>query len=121
MRQVAHIRPVNSLIFVSDANGGEAPIPVRGAMVWSTPSCVAIVCYPEQDGPTEVTLDRGSEVDAGQPPIFEGHLEVPNGEVVVSTVEGKTVLEMTIEERLPRLRIWTNHSQWPDKVVIGIG
>lgn len=90
-------------------------------MVWSTPSCVAVVCYPEQDGPTEVTLGDGSRLDPGDQPLFDGHLEVPSGNLIVSTVEGETVLSAQVQPSLIRLRVWTNHDRWPDKVTIGAG
>lgn len=121
MSQAVRIRPANSLIFISDRDGGEAPIPVRGAMVWSTPSCVAVVCYPEQDGPTELILGAAGEVNPGDPPLFDGHLDLPNRTVIVSTVELKAVLEENVQSPTTRLRVWTNHAQWPDKVIIGVG
>jgi len=121
MSQVARIHPANSLVFVSDENGGETPTPIRGGMVWSTPSCVAIVCYPEQEGPTEVVLGQGAELDPGDQPLFDGHLEVPNGVLVVSTVDGETVLQLKAQVPVVRLRVWTNHFRWPDKVTIGVG
>jgi hypothetical protein len=121
MIQTAHIRPVNSLVFVSDTNGGEVPEWVRDGMVWSTSSCIAIVCYPEQDGPTDVILGNAAEVDPGGPPLFDGHLEVPNRTLVVSTVDQQTVMQADVLTPTTRLRVWTNHPRWPDKVTIGVG
>src|SRR5262249_10605559 len=66
------IRPVNSLIFVSDPAGGAVPDWIRGALILSTPSCISVGCYPEQDGPTQVVLGKRQDVDPGDPPAFEG-------------------------------------------------
>lgn len=120
MSQVATIRPVNSLIFISDLNGGESPEWIRDAMVWSTRSCVAVVCHPEQDGPTEVTLGEGRELDPGTQPLFDGYLEVPSGVLLISTVDQQSILQTRVRQPASRLRIWTNHPRWPDQVIVGV-
>jgi hypothetical protein len=56
MSTSATIRPINSLFFTSDRDGGEVPEWVRDELILSTPSCIAVGCYPEPDGPTTVTL-----------------------------------------------------------------
>lgn len=117
----AIIKPVNSLVFISDTAGGVVPEWIRGGLVLSTPSCISVGCYPEQDGPTEVVLGRGQEVDPGNHPIFDGDLETPNRVVVVSTVEHEKVLEAKVPETLTHVRVWVSHPRWPDKVVIGLG
>jgi hypothetical protein len=115
------IRPVNSLVFISDRDGGEAPYPVRGALILSTPSCISVGCYPEQDGPTEITLGKASELDPGTQPAFDGDLETPHHAVIVSTVERSTVLQSAVPDTRTRVRIWLSHPRWPDKVIIGLG
>jgi hypothetical protein len=65
-----NISPPNSLVFLSDADGGEAPFPVWGAIILSTPSCVSIACYPEQDGPTEIVLGGAAKVAPDDQPAF---------------------------------------------------
>ncbi len=40
------IAPPNSLLFISDAEGGRPPIPVLGAQILATDSCVSIACLP---------------------------------------------------------------------------
>jgi hypothetical protein len=114
------IRPVNSLLFVSDPTGGIVPEWVRGELILSTPSCISVGCYPEQDGPTEVILGTAQEVDPGGNPAFHGDLETPNRAVVVSTVERETVLEAKVPETRTHVRIWINHLRWPDKVIVGL-
>ena len=112
--------PPNSLLFISDPNGGKAPTPVRGPLILSTPSCISVGCYPEQDGPTEVILGKAQEVDPGGNPAFHGDLETPNRAVVVSTAERETVLEAKGPETRTHVRIWINHPRWPDKVIVGL-
>jgi hypothetical protein len=115
------VNPVNSILFVSDLNGGSPPTPVRGSMILATSSCISFCCYPEQDGPTEVILGVTGEVDPGGQHAFDGDLETPNRAVIVSTVEGETVLEAKVLAARTRIRIWLSHPRWPDKVSIGFG
>lgn len=115
------IRPVNSLIFISDPAGGVVPEWIRDVLILSTPSCISVGCYPEQDGPTEVALGEAKEVDPGFPPAFEGDLATPNRAVVVSTVERKSVLESRVPEMRTHIRIWISHPRWPEKIIVGLG
>jgi hypothetical protein len=115
------IRPVNSLVFISDAAGGVVPEWVRDALILSTSSCISVGCYPEQDGPTEIVLGPAQDVDPGSSPVFDGDLETPHRSVIVSTVEGSKVLQSKVPETHTRVRIWVSHPQWPDKVIVGWG
>jgi hypothetical protein len=114
------IRPVNSLLFVSDPAGGVVPEWIQGTLVLATPSCISVSCHPEQDGPTEVILGKARDVDPGDHPVFDGELETPGRIVVISTVERKTVLETRVPDTHTRVRIWLNHPRWPDKVIVGL-
>jgi hypothetical protein len=119
MNSKTKIRPVNSLVFVSDPDGGSAPVPMRGKMILSTPSCISVRCYPEQDGPTEIILGKARDVTPGQQPAFEGELETPSCSVVVSTAERETVLEAVVSKTRTLVRIWLSDPRWPDRVIIG--
>lgn len=112
------IAPPNSLLFISDPNGGEAPDPVRGAPVLSTPSCISVACLMWQDGETEVSLGSDVKVDETRIAAFDGMLETPNRSVIVSTVEGDTVLEAHVPRTRTHVRVWVNRPREPDKVTI---
>jgi len=114
------VAPPNSIVFISDPDGGEAPEPVWGAMILATPSCISVECFPEVDGETEITLGSAIEVDTGDLPAFTGTLETPNRAVVVSTVEQDTLLEARVPGTRTGVRVWLNHPRWPDKVTIGL-
>jgi hypothetical protein len=114
------IRPVNSILFISDVNGGEVPEWVRGKMILATPSCLSFQCYPEQDGPTEITLGSLDELDRREVPAFEGKLETPSRQLVISTVDRETVLQMQVKNAQTQVKIWLSHPQWPENVIIGV-
>jgi len=88
--------------------------------MWSTSSCIAVGCLPFIDGETDVTLGETSAVDPGGVPVFDGNLDTPNRRVVVSTVEWDTLLEIEVSDIRAHVKIWTNHPQWPDKVIVGV-
>src|SRR5690242_21169071 len=96
MQKTTKISPMNSLLFLSDVAGGEPPIPVWGAQILSTPTCISFVCFPEQDGPTEITLGARIDVDPGVTPEFEGELETRRRVVIISTVDDKIVLKLEV-------------------------
>jgi hypothetical protein len=115
------VRPINSILFLSDEAGGEPPVPIRGVMIQSTPSTISFRCYPEQDGPTEVLLGQVSEFQPPQgAPAFDDELKTPSRSVVLSTADWQTLLRIEVPNLRTRVRIWLNHSQWPDKVTIGL-
>lgn len=113
------VNPLNSILFLSDRDGGLPPKPIRGAMILATPSCISFRCFPEQDGPTEIVLGASENVDPGYHPAFEGTLETPSRKIVVSTVDEQTVLQAAVPKKTIHVRIWLSHPQWPEKVIIG--
>lgn len=119
MTSSAKIAPPNSLLFISDPDGGEPPYPVRGAKILATGSCVSIACYPSIDGETSVTLGPSGEVDPGGAPAFDGLLETPNRSVVISTVDGQTILGEKVSDTTTRVRAWLNKASMPDQVIVG--
>lgn len=114
------IAPMNSLLFLSDPDGGEPPEPVWGAQILSTPSCISFGCYPEQDGPTEISVGTRYELDPGTPAAFEGDLETPHRAVIVSTVDRKTVMRMDVPNARTHVCIWLSHPRWPERIAIGL-
>jgi hypothetical protein len=114
------IRPVNSLIFVSDSAGGHVPEWRPDRLILHTDTCISIGCYPEQDGPTEVVLGVLRDVDPGSAPAFVGELKTPNNVVVVSSVTRERILDMAVTEKIVSVKIWLSHPQWPQRVIIGI-
>lgn len=121
MRKTTKFAPINSLVFISDINGGEPPIPIRGQNIWFTQSCVAVPCYPEIDGPTEIVLQDASDAEPGGRPAFEGVLETPTRTLVVTTVDDNVLLSSDTSNVQTRLRIWLSDPHLPEVVTIVIG
>lgn len=121
MTSQVRIAPPNSLLFLTDAGGGEVPEWRRGVPILSSPSSISFSCLAFADGETDVTLGSARDVDPGTPPAFEGVLETPSRTVTLSTVERQKVLESAVPSARTRVRIWTNHPTEPDKVIVGLG
>ena len=59
-------------------------------------------------------------VDPGGKSAFDGIMETPDRFIILSTVEGETVLNSAVPSKPTRLRIWVNHPNEPVKVQIGL-
>src|SRR5215467_115765 len=114
------IRPVNSIIFVCDRAGGAVPIWQKDKQILSTDSCISIACYPEQDGPTKVTLGNTREVDPGRQANFDGVLMAPNRVLTVQNAPRETLLAMNVTNGIIRVQVWLNNKKWADSVIIGV-
>jgi hypothetical protein len=120
MIQKTKISPVNSLLFLEDIKRGTLPVPVWGAKILSTPSCVSFACFPEQDGPTEITIGPSSEIEPQPLLVFDGYLETPSRVVVISGVEIERVLSVDVASQKTKVKIWYSHPKWPDKITISV-
>jgi hypothetical protein len=89
-------------------------------MVAAEPQCISVCCFPEIDGPTEIVLGAGAEVDPGGAPAFDGSLDTPNRKVVITTVDEETVLSEDVRGLRPRVRVWLSHPKWPETVTVGL-
>lgn len=120
MPQRIKISPLNSLLFLEDAKGGVPPEPIWGFDILSTPSCISFACFPEIDGPTDITIGPSNEVEPGPILVFDGDLESPSHVVIISGVEIPRVLSVDVPHAKTKVRIWYSHPKWPDKVTIGL-
>jgi hypothetical protein len=91
----------NALLLVMGQPGRKIPESMGGAGIASTDSCIAIGCKADVDGETKVVLGPAQEVDPGSAPAFRGRLATPGGKVLVRTVLGTCVLEMSLRRRGP--------------------
>jgi len=79
-----------------------------------------IRCLMEQDGPTAITLAEEPPVEPNGHLIFDGMLDTPHRDVVVVTVEWQKLLDVQVPDARTRVRIWVNHLEEPDEVLIGV-
>jgi hypothetical protein len=120
MSQSITIAPVNSLIGISDIQKSVVPDPPLPDGITATDSCILVVCYPEVEGETEITLGQASDVDPGYPPAFDGHLVTPSRVVRITDVVWKPLLETSVSSQNTRIRIWKNTPQFANKIIVGV-
>jgi hypothetical protein len=112
--------PPNGIVFLSDGTGGRAPTPIRGAMFWSTPSCIVVTCLPEPDGETLITLARSEQFGETRAPDFQGRLEITDGRVVVLVVDRTVILQLPWSRKSAAVSVWLSHPEFPERLSIGL-
>ena len=120
MSRTIKIAPPNSLLFISGPEGDQ-PIDFSSMKTirWNS-TCVAVSCLPFVDGETEVTLGVTNEVDPGWSPAFD-ELLTANGSIVIYTSERSTLLKLPVIGDRTRVKVWINHEEEPDRVIVGVG
>lgn len=121
MEKITHT-PRNSVVFVTDIQGGEVPSPEKWGdeLVHASSSCVCIRCYPEIDGETELTLTSadkfvfGSDLDI----VFDGVIDTPSKEIMISDPYVEGLLQANVPDLQTRIRVGVDHPRWPQKVVV---
>ena len=118
----AHIRVLNSLLFIRDSSMDALPTIDGNGSVWSNPTCVAVSCLPNCDGVTEIIIGDLADVQSGTATlVFERLLETPSRSVIVQSVEGATLLRREVPGAATHVKIWTNGARDTDKVIVGLG
>ena len=121
MRQTTSIRPAYSQVVICDPTAKvEVPLWERGVPFVASDSCILFMCYPEIDGPTGLTFGNGDDVRVQGDPICERMLKTPGRQIAVETAEGDGIFRMPTKGTETMVRIWSNRSWLPDKVIIGV-
>lgn len=111
----------HNILFIQDPDTNDLPEIEPGSAVWSTPSCIAVSCMPDHEGPTEVVIGPSEQVSQSDHMIFESMLKTPSRRVVVQIVPNKTILEWGTMSGEVRIRIWTDGYPDTNKVIVGVG
>jgi hypothetical protein len=121
MRQTISIRPAYSQVVICDPTAKvEVPLWERGIPFVASDTCILFMCYPEIDGPTGLTFGNDDDVRIQGDPICERMLKTPGRQIGVETAEGDGIFRMSTKGTETMVRIWSNRSWLPDKVIIGV-
>jgi len=122
MKSTVSVIPSNSILFIEDGMEGTIPSVGDPALpAWASPDCIIVRCYPNMDGPTEVTLASRTEIDIQRPPDFQALLNTPHRHVAIRQVCDELVMETVVPTKRTLVSIWVSHPKWPEKVIIGLG
>ena len=119
-RSVKTAPPNSMFVIVDPDNRVKGPDWSGHDPLASTEACVYGACYPEVDGETQFTLGSMRDVDPGMDPVFDGTIKTPNRKISLETSHREPILSATTKGQETKLRIWTNHPRFPDKVIVGI-
>lgn len=120
MALTKRMAPPNSVVLVSDVDGGEIPKTMAGSLVSATNTCIAVGCLSEDDGETEFTLAPLAEVDRADKSAYEGTLRTPKRNVVICSVLGEHLLGLPVLQEVTKIKIGANDLKEPDNVMIGV-
>lgn len=110
----------NSLLYVRDPALRTLPEIDGLTAEWHTPSCVAISCLPDSDGPTTIAIGPSREVGRDKALVFDHVLDTPSRELIIEIVPGIEVLRVDVPRRMTRVRIRTNGNRDTDNVIFGL-
>ena len=120
MSRTIKIAPPNSLLFISGPEGDQ-PIDFSSMKTirWNS-TCVAVSCLPFVDGETEEIDGRVHHVRTARAHVFVDLLAA-KGSIVISTSERSTLLKLPVIGDRTRVKVWINHEEEPDRVIVGVG
>jgi hypothetical protein len=111
----------NGVLFVDDSGRGMLPKEILPQPINATSTCVMVACMHEQFGKTNITLGPAAREEPDFPLYFDGIIATPNRLVSVSMVPADVILEERVPDTETRIRVWRDHPQWPQRVVVGWG
>lgn len=124
MLQSTTCRPPNSVILIQDRDESDLPESLGEGLVTATSTCLVVGTLCFADGETSLTLsdETGLPSTSVIPHVcaFDGTLDLPSGQLVVSTVEDVTILEMKHPGQQARVTVWVNDESEPDSIWIQV-
>jgi hypothetical protein len=120
MNEIAKVTPSHSVILVMVRLAGVIPSSMSGALVASTPSCVAVGILSEHDGETTITItDEDADLSVGLP-VFDGVILTPSRVVSVCSALDDVLRVGSVPAETSRIRVFVNHPMEPDLITIRI-
>lgn len=118
MRLERSVAPPNSLLLVVSSDEPAIPASMRGSLIASTNTCIAVGTRNELDGETMIALTDESLSNATKlTRAFEGTLDVEYGAVAVTDIYYEPYLKLTWSAPTVAVTIWVNDTKEPDIVM----
>ncbi len=116
------VAPEYLSFYMSGSLDVDVPVEYGADGVFGTMECLVITCQYWNDGDTTITMGPFDELpEHSNPLVFDGMLSTPELRVVLHDVYIPDILAMDVPDTRTRIRIWSNHENQPDVVVIGLG
>jgi hypothetical protein len=114
------IAPPNLQFFISDPDAVDVPVQGESIRIISSGECISVPCRFRDEGDTELIVGD-NEAALPEAPQFDGTIPTPSGSVLFSDVEMTELLSFPAPAGTTRIRIWTDGSIFPDRIVVAIG
>lgn len=119
MSTVARAAMKNALALIADPTGGRLPEHLAG-LITATESCLAVGCRNPDDAETEFVFGRATEFAECGEPTFSGVVATPSRRLAVRSIGHETIVEIATASEATLVRIWVDHPQEPDRIVIAV-
>lgn len=115
------IRPVNSVIFISDPGACQEVVPslVAGQIVAANAGMITVGTLSETDGSTTIVVKEGDDATVeGAQFVFD--LELPTQRVALSDAQKNIYFERTVSVDTVRIALVVNDVSEPDRIEISV-
>lgn len=120
MIQSASLRPIYSIIFVWDSQGGNVPDMDPGALIGYNNSCIAVSCLSSADGETKIAIGNSLQIKHGLALAYKGSVQTPSGALAVVDAHNTLIIQHSTGVKESELEIWVNHEREPDMILINV-
>ena len=110
----------NGLLFIQDPSIWDPPEPVDDSGIWASPAGITFGCMHRDDGDTDVAMGKMQTIEQASHLVFDGQVDTPKLRIVVQIVPGTIILEQFVTKTKTRVKIWTDGSPRPGKVIVGV-
>lgn len=107
--------------FISDSSLPDNPIQGETVEIISDGKCLSVPCAYWSEADTELVVGTPEEVAEARTPQFDGTIPTPNGSLVVHDAELTEWVVYPVPTAETRIRIWTDGSMLPERVVVAMG
>ena len=97
------------------------PSTMGGKSIVATSTCLAVSTVGPPDGELQLSLGRYRAGELAEEPVCDHVLETPGRRIGVFTTDLQSMLECRVDGPETRVRVWTNHPQEPDVVLVAVG
>lgn len=115
------ISPPYLQFFISDSSLPENPVQGETIKIISNGQCLSVPCAYCKDTETELVIGHPDEVAEPRTPQFDGKIPTPGGTLVFHDAELTEWVVYPTPTAETRIRIWTDGSMLPERVVVAVG
>jgi hypothetical protein len=121
MRKISIAAEYAQVVILDPTAKVEVPLWKRDVPCVASDTCILCGCLHEQFGDTEITFGPAAEITCDLTVVFDGVLKTPGRKIAMESVWADPILDAPTAGIETRVRIWSNRSVFPDKVVIAYG